>query len=337
MYNPYPFDDPRAVNRPVLEAKTKAAVTIGTLKAAVRLATDYAAQLKAEPNKNIVLGWEGYTTTDFSKMLNLLTQQLRLRGVDVVLYDFAQVLKSEEEINAMIDPQLEWDRAKDPTLLYGRIYHGGYKGVFDPAKLEAFKQQVADWKASTEAGKVVVVYGAGVLVEELRSLYDYKFYFDVTPKESILRIRRGAYINLGQTKAQPTNQIIRRCYYFDFEMAVTLRGELLSKREIDWYVGNDNLDAMQLMPIEALNDILETMVKYPFRCKPVYLEGVWGGSYVKKLRNLPKEMRNCAWVFDLIPMEVSIVIEADGEKLEFPFNTFVQHDGVAMCGAESIK
>ena len=80
---------------------------------------------------------------------------------------------------------------------------------------------------------------------------------------------------------------------------------------------------MQLMPVEALNDILETMVKYPFRCKPVYLEGIWGGSYVKKLRNLPKEMRNCAWVFDLIPMEVSIVIEADGEKLEFPFNSFV--------------
>ena len=25
MYNPYPFDDPRAINRPVLEAKTKAA------------------------------------------------------------------------------------------------------------------------------------------------------------------------------------------------------------------------------------------------------------------------------------------------------------------------
>lgn len=337
MYNPYPFDDPRAVNRPVLEAKTKAAVTCGTLKAAVRLATDLAAQLAAEPQKNIVLGWEGYTTTDFSKLLNLLTQQLHLRGVEVEHYNFAQVLKSEEEINAMIDPQLEWDRAKDPTLLYGRIYHGGYKGVFDPAKLEAYKQQVADWKAPAEKGKVVIVYGAGVLVEELRSLYDSKFYFDVTPKESILRIRRGAYINLGQSKPQPTNQIIRRCYYFDFEMAVTLRGELLSKREIDWYVGNDNLDAMQLMPVEALNDILETMVKYPFRCKPVYLEGVWGGSYVKKLRNLPKEMRNCAWVFDLIPMEVSIVIEADGEKLEFPFNSFVQHNAVAMCGAESVK
>ena len=117
MYNPYPFDDPRAINRPVLETKTKAAVTVGTLKAAVRLATELAAQLAAEPQKNIILGWEGYTTTDFTRILNLLTQQLKLRGVEVEQYNFAQVLKSEEEINAMIDPQLCWDREKDPTLL----------------------------------------------------------------------------------------------------------------------------------------------------------------------------------------------------------------------------
>ena len=51
----------------------------------------------------------------------LLTQQLELRGVEVERYDFAQVLKSEEEINAMIDPQLEWDKKKDPTILYGSI------------------------------------------------------------------------------------------------------------------------------------------------------------------------------------------------------------------------
>ena len=88
MYNPYPFDDPRAVNRPVLEAKTKAAVTVGTLKAAVRLATELAAQLAAEPTKNIILGWEGYTTTDFTKLLNLLTQQLELRGIETVRYKY---------------------------------------------------------------------------------------------------------------------------------------------------------------------------------------------------------------------------------------------------------
>ena len=65
--------------------------------------------------------------------------------------------------------------------------------------------------------------------------------------------------------------------------------------------------------------------------------GVWGGTYVKKLRNLPDAMRNCAWVFDLIPMEVSIVVEAGAERVEFPFFTFVQREGEAIMGDACVK
>jgi hypothetical protein len=50
-----------------------------------------------------------------------------------------------------------------------------------------------------------------------------------------------------------------------------------------------------------------------------YLEGVWGGHCMKKIRGLPDHIRNCAWVFDLIPLEVSIVVEAGKHLLEFPF------------------
>ena len=48
--------------------------------------------------------------------------------------DFARVYKTEEQIREMVDPYLEWDRTKDPTLLYGRIFRGGYEAMFDPAK-----------------------------------------------------------------------------------------------------------------------------------------------------------------------------------------------------------
>ena len=40
------------------------------------------------------------------------------------------------------------------------------------------------------------------------------------------------------------------------------------------------------MPIETVNAILRA-VSQPLRCKPVYLEGVWGGYYFKKIRNRP--------------------------------------------------
>ena len=62
-----------------------------------------------------------------------------------------------------------------------------------------------------------------------------------------------------------------------------------------------------------LQEVTASLAKYPFRCKPVYLEGVWGGYYIQHARKLPNEFRNIAWIFDLIPMEVSILIDFDGK------------------------
>lgn len=320
MYNPYPYDDPRPVNRPQLSEETVNAIVSGSLNCAKALASQILEMREAQGNKNIIVALDGYTTSDWTEMLNLLSQQLSAKGILIEQKDYLDNLKSEEEINGMIDTLLEWDREKDPTLLYGKIFKGGYQAILDPEKIEAFRNELSAAKEQHE-GRVIVVYGSGTLIPENRELFDLKLYFDVTPKESILRIRRGQYVNLGQKDARPANQIIRRCYYADFEMAVHLRRELLRNSAIDYYVPSDHVNELQLIPMKALTDIFSTMATYPFRTKPVYLEGVWGGQYVKKLRNLPAEMRNCAWVFDLIPMEVSIVIEAGKNKLEFPFST----------------
>lgn len=337
MYNPFPYDDPRAVNRPQLPAEAVGAVVSGTLEAARSLAAELAARLEAAPGKSPVAAFDGYATADWSRMINLLSQQLLQRGIALEAVDFREVLKTEEEIHALIDPLLEWDREKDPTLLYGRIFRGGYEALLDESRAAGFRTRIAGLRSSEGTRRVVVVYGSGCLMPRMRDLYDVRCYFDVTPKESILRIRRGEYANLGDRTARPANQVIRRCYYADFEMAVHLRGELLREGLLDYYLCSDHPDRLELIPRKALEQIFAALALYPFRCKPVYLEGVWGGTYVKKLRNLPDTMRNCAWVFDLIPMEVSVVVEAGSERLEFPFFTFVQREGEALMGAKCVE
>ena len=337
MYNPFPYDDPRAVNRPQLPAEAVGAVVSGTLEAARSLAAELAARLEAAPGKSPVAAFDGYATADWSRMINLLSQQLLQRGIALEAVDFREVLKTEEEIHALIDPLLEWDREKDPTLLYGRIFRGGYEVLLDESRAAGFRTRIAGLRSSEGTRRVVVVYGSGCLMPRMRDLYDVRCYFDVTPKESILRIRRGEYANLGDRTARPANQVIRRCYYADFEMAVHLRGELLREGLLDYYLCSDHPDRLELIPRKALEQIFAALALYPFRCKPVYLEGVWGGTYVKKLRNLPDTMRNCAWVFDLIPMEVSVVVEAGSERLEFPFFTFVQREGEALMGAKCVE
>lgn len=333
MYNPFPFDDPRPVNRPELSEKTVKSIISGgnqnVVKKFVATLADRAAK------EGVVVALDGYTTANWTVFVNLIARECSLLGLGFEAIDAnAATLKSGKEIDAIIDPLLIWDTKIDPTLLYGKVYKGGYQGLMDEASTEAFKKAVP---ASRQAGKISVVYGYGSLIPELRELYDVKVFFDLTPMKSMLRIRRGEYSNLGKERPGIINRTIRRCYYCDFECAVRNRHELWENNVPDWYVLDNDPQNLQLMPFGTFSDICAQLVKYPFRAKPCYLEGVWGGSYMKKLRNLPDEMRNAAWVFDFIPMEVSVVVEAGDEKLDINYCSFVHKEGVNLMGEDCVK
>lgn len=334
MYNPFPYDDPKPVNRPELSKETAEAVVSGGTAA---VAKKFAAQLSEKAaDKNVTVAFDGYTTASWQLFLNLLARELGVKGIKLETIDWnASAFISGEKIDAMIDPMLEWDTEKDPTLLFGRIYKNGYQGMLDPEKAAGFRKEVKEKAAGK--GKVIAVYGYGALIPEYRDLYDVKCFFDLTPKTSILRIRNGEYANIGKTRPDIPARVIRRCYYCDFEMAVQNRKELLQSGAIDWFCVSDNPNDIKMIPWTALCDIMGQLVKYPFRAKPVYLEGVWGGTYMKKLRNLPAEMRNAAWVFDFIPMEVSVLVEVGKEIIDFNYCTFVHKEGVNLMGADCVK
>ena len=333
MYNPFPFDDPRPVNRPELSEKTVNSIISGgnqnVVKKFVATLADRAAK------EGVVVALDGYTTANWTVFVNLIARECCLLDLEFEAIDAnAATLKSGKEIDAIIDPLLIWDTKIDPTLLYGKVYKGGYQGLMDEVRTEAFKKAVP---ASRQAGKISVVYGYGSLIPELRELYDVKVFFDLTPMKSMLRIRRGEYSNLGKERPGIINRTIRRCYYCDFECAVRNRHELWENNVPDWYVLDNDPQNLQLMPFGTFSDICAQLVKYPFRAKPCYLEGVWGGSYMKKLRKLPEEMRNAAWVFDFIPMEVSVVVEAGDEKLDINYCSFVHKEGVNLMGEDCVK
>ena len=332
MYNPFPFDDPKPINRPKLSEETiKSVVTGGTPNVAKNFIADIADKVKSE---GVIVGIDGYTTADWKQFVDLLARECIINGFEFEAIDSMEaVLKSGKEIDEMIDSRLIWDTKIDPTLLYGKLYHGGYIGLFDEAKVADFQKAVPAKKA---AGKLVVVAGYGCMIPELHDMYDVKCWFDLTPMRTILRIRNGEYANIGKERPGIINRTIRRCYYCDFECAVQLRKELWKNNVPDYFFLDNDHGKLQMMPFSSFADICAQLVKYPFRTKPCYLEGVWGGSYIKKQRNLPKEMRNCAWVFDFIPMEVSLLIEVGDEKLDINYCSFVHKEGVNLMGQKCV-
>ena len=333
MYNPFPFHDPKPVNRPELSEKTvESIVSGGNQTVAKRLMTEIAPAVEKE---GVVIAFDGYTTAKWDLMVSLLARECDVFGFRIEFVDSAaRTFRSGEEIDGIIDPLLIWDKKIDPTLLYGKVYHGGYIGLMDKDKVQAFKDYVPGLKAP---GTLVIVYGYGSLISEFRGMYDVKCWLDITPMNSMLRIRAGEYANIGKKHTGIINRTIRRCYYCDFENAVQLRKELFREGAIDWYILDNDRANLQMMPFSSFSEICSQLVKYPFRAKPCYLEGVWGGSYMKKQRGLPEKMRNAAWVFDFIPMEVSVLVEAGAELLDINFCSFVHKEGEKLMGADCVR
>lgn len=327
MYNPFPFDDPKPVNRPEIAQETISSIIEGNTAEVARKFAKYVIEKARTSNR--IIAFDGYTTARWEYFINVLGRECKAAGVDFEAIDAnSECFKSNAEIDAMIDPMLEWDTEIDPTLLFGRIYKGGYEGMLDEQKTVCFEKKLASERNG--AGKVIAVFGYGTLISRFLPLYDIKVFFDLTPKTSILRIRNGEYANIGKTMPDLINRVIRRCYYCDFEMAVCNRRKLIENGDIDFYCLSDNPDKLQLFPFTSFADICASLVKYPFRPKPCYIEGVWGGSYMKRHRGLPSQMRNCAWVFDFIPMEVSVLVQAGEHLLDINFCSFVCREGVNL-------
>jgi len=335
MFNPHPFNDRNAINRPDLSEKVIDSINTGTKESAFHL-SDLIIKKLERGQQNIVLALDGYIGAQFKQTVNLISQNLRLKSIGVKTFDFNHIFKSGSQLDEEFSENLEEDREKDPVLLYGKLFQGAYEDLFDGKKASSLQQSLEDFKNSTSR-EVFIIYGFGTTVQMFRPYYDLICYFDVTPKEVILRARKGSFTNLGDDLAKPIKALLRRCYYIDFEVAGHLRWDLIKNDAIDFYLASDEPDNIRSIPRESFNSILSSLASYPFRCRPVYLEGVWGGHYITKLRKLPRSMQNCAWVFDLIPLEVSIVVEAGDQLLEFPFFTFVQKEGEAFMGSACVE
>ena len=318
MFNPHPYNDPNAVNYIVnngieLSRTTRSSTQTASLFSSLTAGVS-----------SLVIAIDGYATAPFSRIISLF-------GGNIEFIDIATIYKSPEELNALFADNLPEDKVKDPVLLYGKIFKDGYEGIFDASKLAALRAKLKAKKG------VIVLYGNGALCDSLRPFADIKIFADVTPKRAVLNIKAGGYRNFGSDCDLPYKATMRRCYYVDFELAFSLRCKLLAGKMLDYYICSDDPNNLTALPGDVLHALLDRALDYPLRQRPVYLEGVWGGYYLMKYRNLPDTMKNCAWIFDLIPMEVSTVLIIDGYTFEFPFYALVAAEGEKLMGKRCMR
>ena len=320
MFHPFPYVDPKAVNPIQAPQSVKHGLTEGPQAVAKAIA-------KRIGEGSARVGIDCYAGVE----IEALARQLEQFVPGVRLIDARTLALDEETLDAKLSAYLPDDRQRDPVLLYGRRYMEGYEGLQDAQKVRQLERELQT------GGRPTVVYGMGALCGRLRKLYDLRIWADISPRQTAINFKNGLATNYGSSHSRPFGLLMRRNYYVDFETALELRWQLIREGALDLYLFADDPAAMKMLPYPALLDLFEELNLAPLRCRPVYLEGVWGGFYVHRLRSLPREMRNCAWVFDMIPMEVSLAAAFDGTEFEVPFYTYVQAMGEKLLGRRAFE
>ena len=116
MFNPFPYDDPSAVNRIDASGIDTSSAAVGN--------DAVAASLAGIIRKGGVIALDGYTTAPFETVLSL--------AGDIQKIAVSSILKSPAELRELFRDNLPEDRKKDPVLLYGKLFKEGYAGIFDP-------------------------------------------------------------------------------------------------------------------------------------------------------------------------------------------------------------
>lgn len=304
------------INTPPVSKALAASITVSWSSIAERIAEQVAETVARKGACRVAV--DGHAGSDWSSLLHRLTEAMEAAGLPFGVFDVSACQKSAKAVAKMVSPCLP----EDPT--FGRIYEGILPDFFDAAKLGKLSEKLRGLKRA-KPGACFLCYGSGAAQRALRKQYDLIFYIDLAREEILKRLRMGLVKPLGletasglaAADAQPAYFSTRRLYYIDYVVLDAHRRKLLP--HVDYYIDGNDLEDPKMLRRKDLLALLDLLLEGPITPKPYYDPGPWGGQWLKKIRKLPPEMKNCAWSYDLISPETSLQAACGDHIIEIPF------------------
>ena len=275
-----------------------------------------AGYLDSNPNQdNVRIALDGYLSVDWERVRDEMLQLERYSNADTMLIDTSDCKESEEHIKALVDSSLP-----EGEPVFGTISRLSLSDFFDPGKLAKVERSIsskAKVRKTDSARQITIYFGSGAALPPFGGNCDLKFFFDVTREKAL---KRNKAWNKKKSKTQSISP--RQIYYVDFPVNDRHRKKILGR--CDYYIDTNTMDEPVILPVKILGRIIEKLLEQPLRIKPLYERGVWGGQWLKKNRGLPNEMKNCAYGFEIIAPEQSLLISVGETLFELPFNLLME-------------
>ena len=229
----------------------------------------------------------------------------------------ARVIRTRDALlrPAEIEALVSRDLTDDPV--FGRISGMRLDDFFNPECVTKLRQDIARSRDS------IVVIGTGAAIANPTA--DVLVYADLPRWEIQLRQRAGTVGNLGVENADERASIkYKRGFFVDWRVADRLKKQIWAR--IDFLLDTTIAGDPKMVTGLDYRNALRRVVRRPFRVKPFFDPGPWGGQWMRRVCDLPGDEPNYAWCFDCVPEENSLLLEFDGVLTETPcINLVFQH------------
>lgn len=231
-----------------------------------------------------------------------------------LLEGLSPALLVDADACALCGPELDAKMQDDLTedRVFGILTTRTLDYYFLPEKLDAARQQVL----GLEKG-LAIVYGTGAaLVCNQLCPPDQLVYCDMARWELQLRYRAGMSNWNTENGGAPIRTKYKRGFFIEWRLADRLKKQLLDR--IDFLLDTNAKEAPVLITGEAFREGLRQVSQRPFRVKPYFDPGVWGGQWMKTVCGLDPKEKNYAWSFDGVPEENSLLLQYGDTVVELP-------------------
>ena len=181
---------------------------------------------------------------------------------------------------------------------------------------------------------LVLVYGTGAAY--VARQWDVLLYCDVTRWEIQQRQRAHRVGNLGANNERATAaELYKRAYFVDWRAADAEKHRLHDA--IDLYVDTNLPLGPKMISGDSYRSALAETARRPFRVVPFFDPGPWGGEWMRRHFDLPKEPPNFAWCFDCVPEENSLRFRFGDQIIETPALSLVHERAEELLGSSIVQ
>jgi mannose-6-phosphate isomerase class I len=257
-----------------------------------------------------VLAVDGPAAVDWEAFSRALVDALSAAGVEPSALDVRGFLAPWEEIER---------RTAAATLpgdpVFARIFEGSIASLFDGLPSAGV---LAD-------GEVTILFGPGSALFE----HDLLWYADVPKRMSLAAVQQGRAANLGQPPSESGSE--QRLLFVDWPMLDRHKQALAAR--IDRYVDLSDPGAPRSLAGDALRRSLRALAGAPFRVRPTFLPGPWGGQWLRGVLGISTDAPNLAWSYELITPEGGVLLGSD-EAIEIGFELLMAEQSERLLGRE---